>query len=715
MSDLTGATPSRTSLRAFFTINGVDRSAVFYAIFGLILSVVVWRLFGFRFAFPEAISGRFDFPSAINNAEEWLQSNVKVYTRAISGFVGHYFQQVELFLWLKPWPLVVAGFGLMALRYGGLRFALFTLASVLFWGVVDMWDAAMSTLALMGVSVLISVVLGVLLGIWCSQSDRVEAMVRPVLDLMQTMPAFVYLLPAIFFFGVGETGAAMAIVIYAMPPAVRLTNLGIRQVPETTIEVARSFGSTRLQTMLKVQIPQAFPSIIAGINQTIMMALGLAVLAVFIGAGGLGAEVYKALTKLRVGWAFEAGLCIVLMAIVFDRLTLAMSRPADSGVLEDLTEMRFRLLPQRLARFDPALAVEKAIDAIWRGVDAVCRAVTTAAALVLQALVGLVSPAAGEAVAVWLIRAQFLFISVLILAGIYLWDAHVSRIGFFPSSWQMSFREPIDAFVDWLAVNPYFAAFSKWLRATIYLYLLNPLDQFLLGLPWFYTLGALFVMAWATGGALFATVVTGLMFLTGVAGLWNPTMQTLSATVTSVAICIIVGVPLGILAAYSRVVDNILRPILDTMQTMPTFVYLIPVLMLFGGNKVTAVIATVIYAMPPMIRMTTLGLRHVPAQIDEVCRAFGAGEIQSLVRVKLPMASPTLMLGVNQAIAMALAMQVITPMVAGEGLGKVVFRAMNIADTGLGLVSGTGIVLLAIVLDRLTQAFAAKQREALGL
>ena len=150
----------------------------------------------------------------------------------------------------------------------------------------------------------------------------------------------VYLLPAIFLFGIGNTGAAMAIIIYAMPPVVRLTNLGIRQVPQTSVEVAQSFGSTRLQTMAKVQIPQAMPSIVLGINQTIMMALGLAVLAAFIGTGGLGREVYKALFKLKVGWAFEAGMCIVFMAIIFDRLTLAIGAPKDSEALADRTQLR---------------------------------------------------------------------------------------------------------------------------------------------------------------------------------------------------------------------------------------------------------------------------------------------------------------------------------------------------------------------------------------
>ena len=214
---------------------------------------------------------------------------------------------------------------------------------------------------------------------------------------------------------------------------------------------------------------------------------------------------------------------------------------------------------------------------------------------------------------------------------------------------------------------------------------------------------------------IFAIIAVCLLFFTGLSGVWELTMQTLAAIVASVVVCVVIGLPLGILAAYNKTVDNVVRPILDTMQTMPAFVYLIPVLYFFGGNRVTAVIATVIYALPPMVRMTNLGLRELPKQINEVSDSFGSTEIQSLIKVKLPMASPSIMLGVNQAVIMALAMQVITPLIAGEGLGKEVFRAMETADTGRGLIAGIGIVLLAILLDRLTQAWTVNQRKALGL
>ena len=183
----------------------------------------------------------------------------------------------------------------------------------------------------------------------------------------------------------------------------------------------------------------------------------------------------------------------------------------------------------------------------------------------------------------------------------------------------------------------------------------------------------------------------------------------------SVVICMLVGVPIGIAAAYSRAVNSVVQPVLDAMQTLPAFVYLIPALFFFGGNKTTAIIATVIYAIPPVIRLTTLGLKQVPEEVDEVAGSFGSSTLQTLIKIKLPMASPSIILGLNQAVVFALAMQAITPLIGGLGLGKEVFDAMNVSNLGKGLAAGIGIVLLTIVLDRVTQGWTSNQRKALGL
>ncbi|MEL6794948.1 MAG: ABC transporter permease subunit, partial [Pseudomonadota bacterium] len=344
--------------------------------------LAILALFGGEQRFPEAITSRFAFVDWINQAETWLKDNLRWLTRGVSSGVGWALSGLEEFLWTAPWLVVLVAFVAPSLAYGGLRLALLSAACVMLWGAFDMWFEAMSTLAMMGVSVGLCVIIGSAIGVACAQSDRVEASVRPILDAMQVMPAFVYLMPAIFFFGIGPTSATMAVMIYALPPMIRLTNLGIRQVPATMIEAAESFGTTKRQLLWKVQIPQALPSIMLGVNQTIMMALALAVLAVFVGGGGIGEQVWKAITRLQVGWSLEGGLCIVAMAIMMDRLSQAMSSPAIPPRIDE-DEMRFRLLPQRWEPFAPARLVETAIGWLWtvgaapgRGLVAAARAVS---------------------------------------------------------------------------------------------------------------------------------------------------------------------------------------------------------------------------------------------------------------------------------------------------------------------------------------------------
>lgn len=199
--------------------------------------------------------------------------------------------------------------------------AIFSLIGFLIIDYLGYWDAMLDTLALVLTSVIISVVVGIPIGIWASQKETVKKIVTPILDFMQTMPAFVYLLPAIFFFNIGVVPGVVASVIFAMPPTIRLTILGIQQVPEDIIEATESFGSTTSQRLLKVQLPLATPTIMAGVNQSIMLALSMVVIASMVGAPGLGEEVYRAVTQLKTGVGVEAGLAIVIMAIVLDRIT----------------------------------------------------------------------------------------------------------------------------------------------------------------------------------------------------------------------------------------------------------------------------------------------------------------------------------------------------------------------------------------------------------
>lgn len=708
MSDNITTTPRAGWLR----IGDTDFTKLAATLGVLLFSLAVLFIIGEEQVFPAFMTDNFTFSQWVNDAENWLEDNLRWFTRAISDAVGWALEAVEEFLWTKPWLVVLVALVVPSLAYGGLRLALLSTFCIMMWGAFGMWYEAMSTLSMMGIAVSLCIIFGTLIGVACAQSDRVEGFVKPILDTMQVMPAFVYLMPAIFFFGIGPTSATMAVMIYALPPMIRLTNLGIRQVPATMIEAAESYGTTRAQLLFKVQIPQALPSIMLGVNQTIMMALALAVLAVFVGGGGLGEQVWKAIVKLRVGWSLEGGLCIVGMAILFDRLSQAMSQPPLKPKLNQ-GEMLFRLLPQRWEPNPVARAVETPIDLIWRAVGFAGTALTNAIATVAG-----FGGSFGRAVARHMRARPFLVNGVILIIAILIWESLASRgwrIGDYPRGWEISIREPVDQAIEWLTINPTFITVTQWMRAVTYLYFLKPIDIFLTQLPWWYII-ALFTgfVTYAAGWRLGVMTALSLLFC-GASGLWDLSMYTLNGTLVSVIFCLIIGVPIGVLAAYSRALDAIVRPILDTMQTIPSFVYLVPALFFFGGNPTTAVIATVIYAIPPVIRTTILGLRQIPVEIDEVSSSFGATRVQALSRVKLPLALPSIMLGVNQTVIMALAMQTVTPLVAGLGLGKEVYDAMNIANTGKGLTAGLGIVMLAVVLDRLTQAMTRNQRKALGL
>lgn len=237
---------------------------------------------------------------------------------------------IEEMLLLPPVWLLIALFTLLAWWRINWRFALFSLLSLLLIPGMGLWQETMTTLALVMAATLVSLILGIPLGIWAARSDRVERILRPILDLMQTMPAFVYLIPAAMLFGLGRVPGVVATIIFAMPPAVRLTNLGIRQVPKDLVETGLAFGCTPGQLLLKVQLPTAKPSIMAGVNQTIMLALSMVVIASMIGAGGLGDTVLRGIQRLDVGLGFEGGLGVVILAILLDRITQSFAKTRRS-------------------------------------------------------------------------------------------------------------------------------------------------------------------------------------------------------------------------------------------------------------------------------------------------------------------------------------------------------------------------------------------------
>tara|TARA_B100001113_G_scaffold106695_1_gene86557 strand:+ start:902 stop:3028 length:2127 start_codon:yes stop_codon:yes gene_type:complete len=661
---------------------------------------------------PKVVTDEFTFTAWVNDGEDYLKKNYRWVTKIIAGYIksGYYF--LEDFLIDSPWLLIASIIFLPCLIAGGLRLGLYSLFVIYFWGAVGMWDESLQTVALMGLSVLLCVFFGVILGVLCSQSDRFDGFMKPILDTMQVMPAFVYLFPALFFFGIGGAPAILATMIYAMPPVIRLTNSGIRQVSKDTIESATSFGSSKLQLLFKIKIPLSLPSIMMGINQVIMMALALVVLACFIGAEGIGGQVWLAIRNLDVGWAMEGGLCILFMAIMFDRFSMSLTKQKDT-LPSDVQE--FYLLPQSWEKFQVARFIEKPLLYLHFVVNLVCTKITNFIAIVFRNIFLFFNKDFAEDLRDFLSKRYYIIPSFIVFLIISLIDSYLISIGTFPEEWKLSIRQPIADGVKSLTVNPGFIAFAKGLRAFVYLNLLRPLDTFLTHIPWWYTMSVFVAIGYFTVGLRFAVITALLLLFIGACGIWPQSMITLSSVLVSVVLCFAIGVPLGIIASYNQRFKEVLNVVLDAMQTLPYFCYLIPVLMFFGGGIVSAVLATVIYAIPPIIRLTALGLTQVSGTYSEVSRSFGGTLFQTLKKIKFPLAVPSLVIGFNQTVVMAFAMQIVTPLIGGKGLGLEVFNGLARSDTGRGLAAGIGIVLLAIIIDRITLAWTKKQRQALGL
>ena len=543
------------------------------------------------------------------------------------------------------WLGVIGVAGGLGLVFGGLRLSLLVVTGFVVLGLLGLWDASMATLGLMLAAVMISLLVGIPLGILVGRSDRLAAFITPILDVMQIMPTFSYLAPMTLLFLIGAPSSTIATLIYAIPPAIRITSLGIRGVPSESVEAATSFGSTRWQVLRKVQLPLASRTIGIGVNQTIMMALSMVVITGLIGAPGLGRNILEALSKVDVGAAFDAGLAIVILAVVLDRLT----------------DRAGEWLDPRFRRSHESAAGRRQRQLLTFGV------------------------VAAAVVAAQLIPASF------------------------PGDVTFSFRAPVNTIVHWITDT--FSPVTLGLKNGFTDVVINPLETVLTSAPWWLVVCVVMLAAWYISGrraALTAGICLGLIVLLG---LWSHSMATLAAVLVATVLTLLLGLVVGILSARSDRLRAVLRPFLDTAQTMPAFVYLIPAIALFDPSRFTAIVAAVIYAVAPVIRLVDAGIRGVSASVIEAATASGSTERQLLMKVQLPLSRPALLVAANQGIVLVLAMVVIGGLVGAGALGYDVVAGFAQADDfGKGLAAGTAIVLLGIMLDRITQGAGGRRR-----
>ncbi|KQW17579.1 ABC transporter permease subunit [Streptomyces sp. Root369] len=589
-------------------------------------------------SWPSALT--VDLTSPLSKASDWIIDNrdshplFLYFFGYVSNAVVISVRAVYLVLLGAGWAGVTALGALVAWRVAGVRLAVGTTAAFLACGLLGMWVPTMQTLALMVVAVLASVVVGVLLGLAAGLSRRMDKILRPVLDTMQVMPAYAYLLPVVLVFGMGVPAAVLATVVYAAPPMARLTALGLQGADKEVLEAVESLGTTARQRLLTARIPLARKELLLGLNQTIMMALSMAVIASVIGAAGLGDRVYQALASVDVGAALAAGIPIVLLAVVLDRVT---------GAAGDGTEPRGR--------------------AGWA-----------------YALAGAV---------------------VVAVAGRLL-----GRLDW-PDSWTLNIAEPVNRAVDWMTGHlysgvPVVGGTADW-AGHFTTWVLDPVRDGLQGLPWWSVLLIVATLAWLIGTWRTALTAVLAMAAIGVLGVWTSALDTLSQVLAAVAVTLVLGFATAVAAARSDRVERLLRPVLDVFQTMPQFVYLIPVVALFGVGRAPAAAAAVVYALPAVVRITTQGLRQVDPAAMESSKSLGATSWQQLRQVQLPLARSALLLAVNQGVVLVLAVVVIGGLVGGGALGYDTVFGLAQGDLATGLVAGAAIVCLGLMLDRVTQ------------
>ncbi|MFT5549403.1 MAG: glycine betaine/proline transport system permease protein [Candidatus Azotimanducaceae bacterium] len=557
-----------------------------------------------------------------------------------------------------PWTVVSGWAIVLGFKLQGIRLALLAAVSTTYIGVFGQWEPSMQTLSFVLIAAPVSVLLGLALGIWGYKNKLVETALNPLLNVAQTMPHYSYLVPVIVLFGVGDQAAAIATIFFATPPMVRLTLLGLKNIPPEIVDAGMMNGCTQYQLLSKVQIPTARRDILIGVNQVVMQCLAMTVIASFIGAQGLGSNLMIALNSLKIGSGLEIGICIVLIAVMLDKMSLAWANKqidyfSDQGFWD-----RHKYL-------------------------IIC-------ALIL--LIGIFFAYLGKS----FFKENFNYLYII---------PHNKGITTAPF-WQ--------AAVDWIWDTFFFSlkSFNEFLIINI----LVPMKEAYLGMPvaatFLLVMGTAFILA----GIRSAFIVAGFLLFIAFSEYWDRALITAYMTSFAVIVAAVLGITVGSLCAQNNRATKVILFICDFFQTFPSFIYLIPVIMLFGITDTSVIIAAIVYALVPATRYTVEGLRNVPSVLRDAGSMMGVSKMQQWLSIDLPLAFPHIMLGVNQTVVFSLFMVIIGAFIGTTDLGQLILKAISDSrGTGIGLTLGLCVAFIGLAVDQILRTWANDRKKALGL
>ena len=548
-----------------------------------------------------------------------------------------------------PWSVMLVILMVLGYALKGWKLSMLCGGTVLYCAISGLWKFTMQTLALLAAAVPISILIGLLLGILAYNRKSVEVTLLPIMSVAQTLPHFAYLIPVVVFFGIGHQTGVIATIIFAVPPMVRLTLLGLRKVSPEIVEAGKMAGCSHWQLLTRVQLPSARNEILLGVNQVIMQCLAMVVIAAFIGASGLGYRLLHKLQTLKIGQSLEIGIAIVLLAVILDGLSRAWAESKRDYTANLPFYIRFKY---------PLLM----------------------AALVAAALVA---------------------------------SNYFPTLDKIPKDLAISYAKTWDALVDWIVIN-----WSDGLTSFRYFLILNiltPLRDSLLYMPYIAVLVLVGGLGLILGGWYSALLAAGLFMFVGLVGWWDRAMITAYMVIFATFICIVIGVPLGIWSAMSGTRAKRALFWCDTFQTFPSFIYILPVIMLFQVNDLSAILAVIVYAIIPAIRYSIEGLRNVPQDLHEAVTMAGCSRWQRLIQLELPVALPHIMLGINQTIMFSFSMVIIAAFVGTIDLGQQIFKALSETNIGKGVVLGLCVSFMALAVDHLVTRWSRQRRQLLGL